>query len=65
MAWCPHCHHFYDEDNETQPCCGACGHPHVCGCDDGRHTDAPSWNDDTPWLGDSDPGSFVDDDFPF
>jgi hypothetical protein len=27
---------MYDEDNETQPCCGACGHPISCGC--GSHT---------------------------
>jgi hypothetical protein len=27
---------MYDEDNETQPCCGACGHPISCGC--GNHT---------------------------
>lgn len=27
MAWCPDCEMEYDEDNETQPCCGACGYP--------------------------------------
>jgi len=32
MAYCPHCNIRYDEDNETQPCCGACGHPISCGC---------------------------------
>lgn len=39
MAWCPHCDDVYDEDNESQPCCGACGHPISCGCD--GHDDAP------------------------
>jgi hypothetical protein len=29
MAYCPHCRDYYDEDNDTQPCCG-CGHPIVC-----------------------------------
>ena len=33
MAFCPHCNIPYDEDNETQPCCGGCGHPITCGCD--------------------------------
>lgn len=39
MAWCPHCDHLYDEFNESQPCCGACGHPIECGCD--GHADGP------------------------
>ena len=38
MAFCPHCDHFYDEDNETQPCCGACGHPITCGCSGHSHS---------------------------
>lgn len=29
---CPHCNEFYDEDNDTQPCC-VCGHPFDCGCE--------------------------------
>jgi hypothetical protein len=29
MEYCPHCHDYYDDDNDTQPCCG-CGHPIVC-----------------------------------
>lgn len=41
MAWCPHCDHFYDEDNETQPCCGGCGHPLTCACD--GHRDTPTY----------------------
>ena len=32
MDWCPHCNIPYDTDNETQPCCGMCGHPITCGC---------------------------------
>lgn len=27
MAFCPHCHEGYDEDNDTQPCCPGCGDP--------------------------------------
>ncbi|MBX3007658.1 MAG: hypothetical protein KF816_06475 [Melioribacteraceae bacterium] len=34
MAWCPHCKMYYDEDNDTQPCCGCCGHPISCCNDD-------------------------------
>lgn len=30
MAWCPHCKEYYDEDNDTQPCCPGCGHPIYC-----------------------------------
>ena len=29
MELCPHCGTYYDDDNDTQPCCG-CGHPLVC-----------------------------------
>lgn len=32
MPMCPHCDIFYDDTNDTQPCCGACGHPISCGC---------------------------------
>lgn len=32
MALCPHCRLEYDEDNESQPCCGMCGHPLGCEC---------------------------------
>jgi hypothetical protein len=34
MTQCPHCHLAYDEDNDTQPCCGSCGHPITCECND-------------------------------
>ena len=30
MAWCPNCEDHYDEDNDTQPCCGGCGYPITC-----------------------------------
>ncbi|MFB6271894.1 MAG: hypothetical protein ABEL51_03265 [Salinibacter sp.] len=36
MAYCPHCNRRYDETNETQPCCGTCGHPISCGCGGGH-----------------------------
>ena len=29
---CPHCRVDYDDDNDTQPCCGSCGHPITCEC---------------------------------
>jgi len=41
MAYCPHCNVRYDEANETQPCCGQCGHPISCGCG-GGHQYSPS-----------------------
>lgn len=41
MAFCPHCHRDYDEDNDTQPCCG-CGHPLSC-C---TSPDTPEYNPD-------------------
>jgi hypothetical protein len=80
MAFCPHCDIPYDEDNETQPCCGGCGHPITCGCS--GHSFAPpsrpSWS--PPYIpesshGDEDSGTGgepmsgdaieVDDDLPF
>lgn len=66
MAWCPHCNHFYDEDNESQPCCGACGHPISCGCH--GHSDAPPARHDRSWRSSlrPDDGAFdADDDLPF
>jgi hypothetical protein len=30
MAWCQNCEQPYDEDNDTQPCCGGCGFPITC-----------------------------------
>lgn len=32
MEFCPHCQIPFDPDNETQPCCGSCGHPFTFGC---------------------------------
>ena len=42
MAFCPHCNIRYDEDNETQPCCGGCGHPITCGCSGHSHSPSTS-----------------------
>ena len=42
MAYCPHCNRRYDEANETQPCCGTCGHPISCGCGGGHQHSPPS-----------------------
>lgn len=33
MSTCPHCFVYYDEGNESQPCCGMCGHPITCECE--------------------------------
>ena len=27
MDWCPTCKIWYDDGNETQPCCPSCGYP--------------------------------------
>lgn len=27
MEYCPYCHEYYDDDNDTQPCCPGCGYP--------------------------------------
>jgi hypothetical protein len=32
MGYCPHCHEYYDDDNDTQPLCPGCGHPYICSC---------------------------------
>jgi hypothetical protein len=34
MPCCPHCIEHFDEGDDSQPCCGACGHPLTCprGC---------------------------------
>jgi hydrogenase maturation factor HypF (carbamoyltransferase family) len=29
MELCPHCHEWYDDDNDTQPCCPGCGYPYT------------------------------------
>ena len=57
MPHCPHCDIFYDDTNETQPCCGLCGHPHFCGCGGSSYGSAsytPSWRDpahnDEIWI---------------
>ncbi len=50
MAWCPHCREEYDEDNDSQPCCGGCGHPFQCGCDEFGTDDGPA--DDYPFDAD-------------
>ncbi len=34
MELCPHCLVWYDDDNDTQSCCGLCGNPVTCFCDD-------------------------------
>jgi hypothetical protein len=50
MAWCPHCNTRYDEHNETQPCCGACGHPISCGCS-GHSWSRPTTRPPVPGIG--------------
>lgn len=36
MEYCPYCHEFYDDDNDTQPCCPGCGYPLTCEDGDGN-----------------------------